>query len=273
MSNNQYVFISYSREDDEVVEKLIRALNAKGVEVWRDIERIFPGENWLEKIEAAIRDSAAIVYLVSRHSANLGWISAEFQAAIRNDKLIVPVIINDTELHRIPVFLREYLWVDLRQGFEQGIVKILEALKGKVAIGPPVRSKGKKSKGYVFFNYAEEDSDFVEKLVSFMEDHGYGYWDYRKSDRDYHTHLFIELEKRINEASVILSILSEEWKSSKWTVREFFFSEEVGKPIFLLKAKPLGPTLAIAGIPYIDFVSDFDQGFSKLEKELRMKNL
>ena len=39
------------------------------------------------------------------------------------------------------------------------------------------------------------------------------------------------------------------------------------------KAKPLGPTLAIAGIPYIDFVDDFDAGFKKLEKELVRKGL
>jgi hypothetical protein len=33
------------------------------------------------------------------------------------------------------------------------------------------------------------------------------------------------------------------------------------------------PSLAVAGIPYIDFVSDADQGFVKLDRELKRKGL
>ena len=40
-----------------------------------------------------------------------------------------------------------------------------------------------------------------------------------------------------------------------------------------MKAKEIGPTLAIAGMTYIDFTTDRVSGFRKLEKELRRKKL
>ncbi len=107
----------------------------------------------------------------------------------------------------------------------------------------------------------------------FLERRGYGFWDYAKSDRDYHTQLFLELEMAIKEASAVLSILSPHWKRSKWTIREYLYAEEIGSPIFLLKAKEMEPTLVIAGIPYIDFVGNTESGLLKLDKELNRKGL
>lgn len=106
-----------------------------------------------------------------------------------------------------------------------------------------------------------------------MKKRNYAYWDYEESDRDYHTQLFLELEGIIIEASATLSILSESWKRSKWAVKEFFFSEDVGTPVFLLKAKPIDPTLAVAGMTFIDFTQDIESGLKKLDRELSRKNL
>ena len=70
-----------------------------------------------------------------------------------------------------------------------------------------------------------------------------------------------------------MSVLSPSWKQSQWAVKEFLFSDEVGTPVFLVRAKDMGPTLVIAGIPYIDFVNDRETGFRKLERELERKGL
>ena len=115
--------------------------------------------------------------------------------------------------------------------------------------------------------------NFAFSLKGFLKEHGYAYWDYEESDRDYNSQLFLELEGVIIEASATLSILSEAWKHSEWAVKEFFFSQEVETPVFLLKAKELGPTLAIAGMTYIDFTKDSVFGFRKLDKELKRKKL
>lgn len=47
----------------------------------------------------------------------------------------------------------------------------------------------------------------------------------------------------------------------------------LGTPVFLLKDKALGPTLAIAGLTYIDFTQDEAAAFAKLERELKRKHL
>ena len=70
-----------------------------------------------------------------------------------------------------------------------------------------------------------------------------------------------------------VSVLSPAWKKSKWTLKEYSFAEEIGVPVFLLKAKIMGPALAIAGIPFIDFVEDEHKGFQKLDRELTRKGL
>lgn len=77
----------------------------------------------------------------------------------------------------------------------------------------------------------------------------------------------------IQEAAATLSILSPSWKRSEWAVKEYMFSSEVGTPVFLLRAKKIGPTLVIAGVPYIDFVQDRVSGFKKLDRELNRKGL
>jgi hypothetical protein len=45
-----HVFISYSRRDTEVVEKIIAELEAAGIEVWVDREAIKAGKQWRKHI-------------------------------------------------------------------------------------------------------------------------------------------------------------------------------------------------------------------------------
>ena len=101
----------------------------------------------------------------------------------------------------------------------------------------------------------------------------FAYWDYRESSRDYHQQLFLELEGVINESEATLSVLSPSWKQSLWAQREYFYSNEAGIPVFLLKAKEPGPTLAVAGMPYIDFTQSEQDGFDRLSRELVRKGL
>jgi hypothetical protein len=54
------IFISYSREDEKVVQTLEQALRGNGIVVWRDQESIYGGEQWPKAIGEAI--SANRVY-------------------------------------------------------------------------------------------------------------------------------------------------------------------------------------------------------------------
>ena len=99
----------------------------------------------------------------------------------------------------------------------------------------PVAAPKPKSKGYVFISYADEDADFVVELKLFLKKQGYGYWDYRESERDYQVDYTLELEDIIKNAAGTLSVVSPNWKRSKTAFQELHYSREVKTPVFLLK--------------------------------------
>jgi hypothetical protein len=93
-----------------------------------------------------------------------------------------------------------------RADYDSALRNLLAALEPFRREQPLATSK-KKTKGYAFLSYAEEDAEFVDELKGFLAKRGYSYWDYRESDRDYQQDLYLELEGVIAEASATLSFL------------------------------------------------------------------
>ena len=58
------VFISYSRQDKDFVERLHRALADRGYEVWVDWDDIPPSAEWFEEIRAGIASADGVVYVI-----------------------------------------------------------------------------------------------------------------------------------------------------------------------------------------------------------------
>jgi hypothetical protein len=55
-----YAFISYVHEDSRKVDQLQRTLESAGIRVWRDIDDLWPGEDWRAKIREAISQDALV---------------------------------------------------------------------------------------------------------------------------------------------------------------------------------------------------------------------
>lgn len=269
---NQYVFISYAREDRSFVDRLSQDLRADGVTTWQDTKDIAAGENWRTTIEQSLRQASAMLYVASVRSAASHWMAKELEAVFSRGTRVIALILDDEGERGLPPFLRKYQWVDFRPGYEDAFAQLLAALQPYRAKRPVAPSR-QKTKGYVFLSYAEEDESFVDELKGFLKKRKYGYWDYRESDRDYHKDLYLELESTIRDAVATLSFLSPDWKKSRTAVQEYHFSIEVGIPVFLLRVRNPGPTLVIAGLPYIDFTQDRTSGFERLDKELSRKGL
>jgi len=267
-----FVFISYSREDRAFVDRLSQDLRSGGVTTWQDTKEIAAGENWLLVIEGSLRQASTLLYVASARSVNSQWMSKELQAVFSRGTRVIPVVLDDQGEQGLPRFLRDFQWVDFRHGYEAALAQLLTALQ-PLRAEHPVEPPTEDAKGYVFLSYAEEDASFVDDLKEFLKEGSYGYWDYRESDRDYHADLYLELEAVIQEAAATFSFLSPEWKQSRTAVKEYYFSLEVGVPVFLLRVRNPGPTLAVAGLPYIDFSQDHRAGFKRLERELSRKGL
>jgi hypothetical protein len=137
----------------------------------------------------------------------------------------------------------------------------------------PLEEPRPKSKGYVLISYAEEDAAFVQLLATFLREHEYGLWEFKSGDRDYSGNFYEELESVIKNAAATLSVISPDWKNSTVAKQEFLFSKEIGTPVFFLRVSDPRPTLALAGVPFIDFSVGNDEAFAKLDRELQRRGL
>jgi len=139
--------------------------------------------------------------------------------------------------------LAKFQYADFRDDYNVAFQKLIDGILF-LQQPEPIEHPELKSKGYVFISYADEDSQFVEELKSFLGEHKYAYWDFRESDRNYDVDYSLELEGVIKDAAGTLCVISPNWKHSHISMQEFHFSRDVGTPVFLLKVGDLGPTLA-----------------------------
>jgi len=91
MSKSDYVFISYSRTDNNFVEKLSADLRKQGISVWIDNQKIQAGANWMEEITKGLNNASALIYVISSDSVKSKWVERELQYIIQQNKIVLPV--------------------------------------------------------------------------------------------------------------------------------------------------------------------------------------
>jgi hypothetical protein len=269
MPSKNIIFISYSRKDERFVTKLKLDLNNYGITTWIDLEQIKPGSMWQEEIKNGIQKSGIIIVVLSKNYFSSSWGSIEI--ALSFNKTILPIKIDDELSINIPPPIKNLQWIDFFEQYNIGLDKLINAIPNNYKSKNPVKANKSRTQGYVFLSFCDEDRSFIIKLRNFLKSQQFAYWDYEEGERNYLTQFFLELEAVIDDSEAVLSIISPDWKRSKWAVREFVYSEDIGKPVFLLRAKETKPILAISGTPYIDFVINENRGFEKLERELRKR--
>jgi hypothetical protein len=272
-----HVFISYSRHDREFADRLVHDLSAAGVKTWRDIDNLVPGVAWEDEIRRAIDAAGAVLVVLTPNFLASEWVLLELeivQKRVIDSIPLIPILYKSVDVDTIPRLIANIQWADFATSYDRGLESLLESLRAhRLLHSQPFDTPTPKSRGYFFISYAEEDTSFVSELRDFMAERGYGYFDWQLSDRNYHTQFALELEAKIREASATLSIISPDWKNSKWTLREYSFSEDIGVPIFVLRVRPVEPTLLISGVPYLDFTRDRRDGFKMLDRELARHGL
>jgi hypothetical protein len=110
------VFISYASEDRVPAFHLADVLTASGLEVWVD-RRLTPGNNYRELIERHIRECAAFVPLLSKHTQTEDerWFRKEWAQACDRARayfgtdrgLLFPVVVDDTPNNELNELRRE----------------------------------------------------------------------------------------------------------------------------------------------------------------------
>lgn len=168
------IFISYSHKDREFSEKLAEFLRDAKLNVWFDLWSIRPGERWHDAIEDALNAETALFIIGSEGVAQ--WQSAELQAALSRtvedpNVRLVPVLAPGSTTEAIPLFLRSYRYLDLREWNENEFQELVRFLKERRTTRAPVLRPPR-----VFLCHAKEDAQRIAKLYFDLRDRGLDPW-------------------------------------------------------------------------------------------------
>jgi hypothetical protein len=94
-----HIFISYSHSDNDFVELLRIKLNEAKISTWVDHSNLKAGTDWRSGIDTAIRDSLAIVLVMSSDSLGSHYVTYEWSFAHGLGKPLIPIMYRETPLH------------------------------------------------------------------------------------------------------------------------------------------------------------------------------
>jgi hypothetical protein len=96
-----HVFISYKREyaSNVFVSRMSKHLEKAGFELWIDTAELQAGEDWREAIDQAIRDSLALIVVLTPDAVASQYVTYEWAFAFGVGKDVIPILYRDAELH------------------------------------------------------------------------------------------------------------------------------------------------------------------------------
>lgn len=130
IGNEDYVFVSYSHKDNEVVEKLLKELSNSKIRIWYD-KGLSGGVNWRAMVQNKIDHSKIVLYFSSKDANTSKHVNAEINYALDIDKDILRVKIDDTPLAAgIEMYLKSLEYIEISSPTCKD--KIIEALPDAV---------------------------------------------------------------------------------------------------------------------------------------------
>ena len=98
------VFLSYAREDRQLVISVYERLKKEGFDPWMDVENIQGGQEWTSEIQKAIQKSAVVIIFLSATSTNReGFVQREIRRSLEiaeysppNSIFLIPVRLDDS---------------------------------------------------------------------------------------------------------------------------------------------------------------------------------
>lgn len=92
------VFISYKGEDVDFAENVRSRLGREGSDVWTD-SRIAAGEEWRNAIDVAIRNSVALIVIMTPEAKASEYVTYEWTFAWGIGIKVIPIMLRPTTLH------------------------------------------------------------------------------------------------------------------------------------------------------------------------------
>ncbi|MGX1102555.1 MULTISPECIES: toll/interleukin-1 receptor domain-containing protein [Bradyrhizobium] len=121
------IFISYSHQDSEIVERVLSSLRTSDVidyfyEFFFDTEAIRIGGHIADSLATALKSSDYYVLFISESSQKSDWVKREiataFELARKKELTVVPLLVQGAE---VPFEFRGLLYVDFREDFTRAV--------------------------------------------------------------------------------------------------------------------------------------------------------
>ncbi len=129
------VFLCHNDQDKDQVRKMNVQLQAENIRTWFDEEQLPPGRLWQELLEEQIVKIKTVAVLVGQ--SGIGpWQNIELRAFLSEFAgrrcPIIPVILPDpSNIPQLPLFLRQFTWVDFRKTSPDPFAQLLWGIRGR----------------------------------------------------------------------------------------------------------------------------------------------
>jgi hypothetical protein len=122
---NQQVFVSHASADVEKVKDICAKLNEHNIQLWASFKDIPPGAKWDQAIQDALEASSHVLVIASQTSINSSYVRTEIEYALDNDKIVIPILIEDLKL---PLRWHTLQYFDYAKGGNESLIQLAEFL-------------------------------------------------------------------------------------------------------------------------------------------------
>lgn len=131
-----HVFLSYSRKDKDLMQRIRDDLRAQHITVWTD-DFLTPGTDaWNKAIEQAIEDAGCIVVILSPDAKESLWVNRELAYALsrKSPRRIFPVLARGDENDSIPIELIRTQRINFQRNYNTAIQQLIGNIRNHLNI-------------------------------------------------------------------------------------------------------------------------------------------
>lgn len=168
-----HIFISHSHEDSDFSEILENKLSQKGYAAWRDTG-IRGGEDWRREIDEAIKESLALIVVMTPSAKASEYVTYEWAFAWGAGVKVIPIMLRPTALHPR---LESLQYLDFTNRQARPWTDLLELLD-EVEPAPPVDRSIPEPEAIKIENKLEQDA--YDRMIEALNEEG---WTWRSIER------------------------------------------------------------------------------------------
>jgi TIR domain len=127
------VFLCHNSEDKPIIRRVNTALRNAGINTWFDEEQLEPGLPWQAELERQIGNVRKAAVFVGENGFG-PWQNMEVRSFlsefVSRGVPVIPIILpNAQATPELPIFLRQMMWLDLRDDYDSNILRLIGAIQ------------------------------------------------------------------------------------------------------------------------------------------------